>query len=286
MLFYLLCAALALNGGSTPAFVAAAWGYVGLRALHSLIHVTYNRVVHRFLVYVASTLLLFGMWVAFFAQDRAVSEFEGRCLCGAVRFAVTPPTLFFAHCHCRWCREAHGAAFVSWVGCAEDRFRFLPGSAQPTLVCILAAEPARVLFHLRHDALLRLDDLPRRDPRRAAGDTGTDRPRAAVPRVPRPARRVGRARRRVAALRHRRSRAREVQGGFAADRERRSVVDRLGAHGPAAHVGERPVARALGRKRFGQSRRIGGNGDDHPARRIARARGPGARPRLPRRRRG
>ena len=38
---------------------------MALRALHSLIHVTYNRVVHRFLVYVASTLLLFGMWAAF-----------------------------------------------------------------------------------------------------------------------------------------------------------------------------------------------------------------------------
>ena len=61
-----------------------------------------------------------------------MSGFEGRCLCGAVRFAVTPPTLFFAHCHCRWCREAHGAAFVSWVGAAEERFRYLPGSAQPT----------------------------------------------------------------------------------------------------------------------------------------------------------
>ena len=68
VLFYALCAALALNGGSTAAYVAAAWGYVGLRALHSLIHVTYNRVVHRFLVYVASTLLLFGMWIAFFTR--------------------------------------------------------------------------------------------------------------------------------------------------------------------------------------------------------------------------
>jgi len=68
VLFYLLCVALALNGGSTPAFVAAAWGYVGLRALHSVIHVTYNRVVHRFLAYVASTLLLFGMWIAFFTR--------------------------------------------------------------------------------------------------------------------------------------------------------------------------------------------------------------------------
>lgn len=64
VLFYLLCVAIALNGGSTPGLVAAAWTYVGLRALHSLIHVTYNRVTHRFLAYVASTLLLFGMWIA------------------------------------------------------------------------------------------------------------------------------------------------------------------------------------------------------------------------------
>lgn len=68
VLFYLLCAALVLTGGSTPGFVTAAWAYVGLRAVHSLIHVTYNRVVHRFLVYVASTLLLFGMWAAFVAR--------------------------------------------------------------------------------------------------------------------------------------------------------------------------------------------------------------------------
>lgn len=68
VLFYLLCVALALNGGSTPGFVTAAWVYVALRAVHSLIHVTYNRVVHRFLVYVTSTLLLFGMWAAFVAR--------------------------------------------------------------------------------------------------------------------------------------------------------------------------------------------------------------------------
>jgi hypothetical protein len=65
VLFYVLCIAVSANGGSTPGIVAAAWAYVGLRTLHSLIHVTYNRVVHRFLVYAASTLLLFGMWAAF-----------------------------------------------------------------------------------------------------------------------------------------------------------------------------------------------------------------------------
>ena len=65
VLFYVLCIAIAVNGSSTPGFVAAAWAYVSLRALHSLIHVTYNRVMHRFLDYAASTLLLFGMWTAF-----------------------------------------------------------------------------------------------------------------------------------------------------------------------------------------------------------------------------
>ncbi|HEY7739950.1 MAG TPA: MAPEG family protein [Steroidobacteraceae bacterium] len=68
VLFYALCIAIAATGGSTRALVTAAWAYVALRALHSLIHVSYNRVVHRFLVYVASTLLLFGMWIAFFMR--------------------------------------------------------------------------------------------------------------------------------------------------------------------------------------------------------------------------
>ncbi len=68
VLFYVLCVALATTGGSTRGFVTAAWAYVALRALHSLIHVTYNRVVHRFLAYAASTVLLFGMWAAFFAR--------------------------------------------------------------------------------------------------------------------------------------------------------------------------------------------------------------------------
>ncbi|HEY5558251.1 MAG TPA: MAPEG family protein [Steroidobacteraceae bacterium] len=65
VLFYVLCIAIAVTGGSTPGFVAGAWTYVGLRAVHSLIHVTYNRVMHRFLVYVASTVLVFGMWIVF-----------------------------------------------------------------------------------------------------------------------------------------------------------------------------------------------------------------------------
>lgn len=65
VLFYVLCIAVVVNGGSTRGMVLAAWAYVILRALHSLIQTTTNRVTHRFLVYVSSTLLLFAMWGVF-----------------------------------------------------------------------------------------------------------------------------------------------------------------------------------------------------------------------------
>ena len=44
----------------------------------------------------------------------ASDQVRGGCLCGAVRFTVTPPTLFCGHCHCSMCRRNHGAAYVTW----------------------------------------------------------------------------------------------------------------------------------------------------------------------------
>jgi hypothetical protein len=40
-----------------------AFVYVGLRIAHSLIHITYNRVVHRFIAYALSTFALFAIWM-------------------------------------------------------------------------------------------------------------------------------------------------------------------------------------------------------------------------------
>jgi hypothetical protein len=68
VLFYVLCLALLAAEAVTTGFLQAAWAYVGLRGLHSLIHLTYNRVVHRFLAYAASSVLLFGMWLVFAAE--------------------------------------------------------------------------------------------------------------------------------------------------------------------------------------------------------------------------
>lgn len=42
--------------------VVLAWAFVGLRYIHSFIHLTYNRVLHRFTVFVFSSLVLFALW--------------------------------------------------------------------------------------------------------------------------------------------------------------------------------------------------------------------------------
>jgi hypothetical protein len=65
VLFFAVCCALAITDTVTPAQLALAWVFVGLRAAHSLIHVTYNRVLHRFGVYIASTLCVLAMWGLF-----------------------------------------------------------------------------------------------------------------------------------------------------------------------------------------------------------------------------
>jgi hypothetical protein len=65
VLFFAVCCALAITDTVTPGQLALAWVFVALRAAHSLIHVTYNRVLHRFGVYIASTLCVLAMWVLF-----------------------------------------------------------------------------------------------------------------------------------------------------------------------------------------------------------------------------
>ncbi len=53
---------------------------------------------------------------------------DGGCLCGAIRYRVEFPTIWFAHCHCSMCRRAHGAAFVSYCGVPEAQFRIETGA--------------------------------------------------------------------------------------------------------------------------------------------------------------
>lgn len=61
VLFYALCLYLFATGTGDSVYVALAWVYVALRALHSLVHCTRNIVMHRFMVYLASSVVLFWM---------------------------------------------------------------------------------------------------------------------------------------------------------------------------------------------------------------------------------
>ncbi len=65
VLFYALCGFLAITKLTTLFLLACAWGYVVLRAAHTFVHLTSNKVVRRFQVFVASTLVLYVMWGVF-----------------------------------------------------------------------------------------------------------------------------------------------------------------------------------------------------------------------------
>jgi hypothetical protein len=63
-IFYAVCVVLQLLGqGDQPVNLAFAWGYVGLRVVHSLVQSTVNHVPTRFAVFALSTVLLAGLTV-------------------------------------------------------------------------------------------------------------------------------------------------------------------------------------------------------------------------------
>lgn len=63
VLFYALCLYLSVTGSVDAIFVGSAWAYVGLRALHSLIHCTSNIVKLRFIAYMLSSIVLWFMFI-------------------------------------------------------------------------------------------------------------------------------------------------------------------------------------------------------------------------------
>lgn len=57
---------------------------------------------------------------------------HGSCLCGEVRFSASLPTKWVAHCHCTYCRRAHGAAFVTWAGFSTEQVSIDADGRAPT----------------------------------------------------------------------------------------------------------------------------------------------------------
>jgi hypothetical protein len=65
VLFYALCGFLAITQLTTGLLLACAWGYVFLRAAHTFVHLTSNKVIRRFQLFFASSIVLYMMWALF-----------------------------------------------------------------------------------------------------------------------------------------------------------------------------------------------------------------------------
>lgn len=65
VLFYTLTVLLYVTGIADRLLLTLAIVFVIARYAHSLIHITYNRVMHRFIAYVIGTLVLWLMWGVF-----------------------------------------------------------------------------------------------------------------------------------------------------------------------------------------------------------------------------
>ena len=63
VLFYVVCLLSFVTGGASPVMLVVAWAYVALRMVHSLIHLSYNNVMHRLVAFASSNLLLIALWV-------------------------------------------------------------------------------------------------------------------------------------------------------------------------------------------------------------------------------
>jgi len=54
-------------------------------------------------------------------------KLAGKCLCGAVRYAVTDEFVYAANCHCSNCRRTTGSAFKPFAGIERDKLALTEG---------------------------------------------------------------------------------------------------------------------------------------------------------------
>lgn len=66
ILFYVGGLMYFVAGRVDQAALIVAWLYVALRAIHSLIHLTYNNVLHRLTAFALSNFVLMAFWILFF----------------------------------------------------------------------------------------------------------------------------------------------------------------------------------------------------------------------------
>jgi hypothetical protein len=62
------------------------------------------------------------------ADQASARMLAGKCLCGAVHYAVADEFLYAANCHCSNCRRATGSAFKPFAGIEREKLRLTAGA--------------------------------------------------------------------------------------------------------------------------------------------------------------
>ena len=103
------------------------------------------------------------------------TEFEGGCLCGAVRYRLTASNAVVDYCHCAMCRRWSGAPVSAWAQVPVNQFHLTTGEA----AAFASSEHCRRHFCARCGTSLYMSD----DASRSIGlMLGTlDNPEALVP---------------------------------------------------------------------------------------------------------
>jgi len=80
---------------------------------------------------------------------------RGACLCGAVQFEVTLPTLGCCHCHCSVCRRFSGAGYGDVLPGGPGAVQAAGRRREPTTLPFLAVGAASVLQDVREQSVRR-----------------------------------------------------------------------------------------------------------------------------------
>lgn len=67
-LYYAVVAIAIATQQVTATLVGLAWAYVGFRIVHSLVHISYNHVLHRLAAFLGSVIVVIAMWIILLIQ--------------------------------------------------------------------------------------------------------------------------------------------------------------------------------------------------------------------------
>lgn len=72
VMFYAACITALVVGAQSPLLIGFAWAFVVLRLIHTVIHLSYNNVLHRLLAFLLSVIALVEIWILIALHYRAL----------------------------------------------------------------------------------------------------------------------------------------------------------------------------------------------------------------------